>query len=149
MYLYFGSLLSGITTSMAVNAINTLIIYFFVCWGGAVIVRLTLNLLGISGSSTAKNSKEILIKADNANNEARNLVGKYIGVFERFIILTLVIRKEYSAIGFVFAAKSLARANDIIKKDENFAEYYLVGTLLSTSIAMLGGQFLYYMLGYK
>lgn len=145
LYHNFGTALSWITKDMAVNSINILIVYTFVCWGGAVIVDLTLDLLGINSSGSIKDKQ--IIK--NSNNDTNNLLSKYIGVFERLIIMTLVIKNAYSAIAFVFAAKSLARANDIIKKEEHFAEYYLIGTLLSTSIAMLGGILLYHILGYK
>lgn len=42
---------------------------------------------------------------------------------------------QYAAIGFVLAAKSVARY-DRISKDQVFAEYYLLGTLLSTLLVM-------------
>lgn len=145
LYSNFGILLSKITKDVAINSINILIVYTFVCWGGAVITDLTLNLLGLDRSGSIRD-RQIDV---SSNNEMKNLLSKYIGIFERLIIMTLVIKNAYSAIAFVFAAKSLARANDIIKKDEYFAEYYLIGTLLSTSIAMLGGILLCYMLGYK
>ena len=38
---------------------------------------------------------------------------------------------QYSAVGLVLTAKSIARY-DRISKDQSFAEYYLLGTLLST-----------------
>lgn len=75
-----------------------------------------------------------------------SIFGKYIGIFERLIIITLVIKDSYSAIAFVFTAKSLARANEIGKNKKNFAEYYLVGTLLSTAIAMIAGILLKFLL---
>ena len=57
-----------------------------------------------------------------------------IGVLERIIILTLWLNGQLGAIGFVLAAKSLARFNQL--SDRNFAEKYLVGTLLSVVIAL-------------
>lgn len=42
---------------------------------------------------------------------------------------------EYSAIGLVLTAKSIARYDKIAHEPE-FAEYYLLGTLLSTVIAI-------------
>ncbi|WP_139903028.1 hypothetical protein [Clostridium thermarum] len=89
-----------------------------------------------------KNANTISHSCKNTNEENRYLVSKYIGIFERLIIITLVLKDSYSAIAFVFTAKSLARANDIIKKSDDFAGYYLVGTLLSTALAILGGIFL-------
>lgn len=63
--------------------------------------------------------------------------GKYIGILERFLILTLVLINQYGVIGFVLAAKSVVRFEGL--KDQKFAEYYLIGTLTSTSIALVGG----------
>ncbi|MDR2586713.1 MAG: DUF3307 domain-containing protein [Coriobacteriales bacterium] len=64
-------------------------------------------------------------------------MGRYIGILERLIVLILALYGQYSAIAFVFAAKSIAR----FKKIENepaFAEYYLMGTLFSALTAILG-----------
>lgn len=58
-------------------------------------------------------------------------VGRRIGTIERLIMLILLAMNQYSAIGFILTAKSVARY-DKIAKDEKFAEYYLLGTLIST-----------------
>ena len=42
----------------------------------------------------------------------------------------LISVDQYSAVGLVLTAKSIARY-DKISKDQIFAEYYLLGTLLS------------------
>lgn len=60
--------------------------------------------------------------------------GYLIGVLERIIILTLGISGQLASIGFVFAAKSLARFNQL--NDKKFAEKYLIGTLLSVAIVL-------------
>lgn len=67
---------------------------------------------------------EVTIKADNR-------AGRRIGTVERLIMLILLSVNQYTAIGFVLTAKSIARY-DRISKDEKFAEYYLLGTLVST-----------------
>ena len=64
--------------------------------------------------------------------------GKYIGNLERAIIVVLVFNGAYSALGFVFAAKSIARFNRL--KDREAAEYYLVGTLGSVTWAVVIGE---------
>jgi hypothetical protein len=66
--------------------------------------------------------------------------GKYIGWLERVLILTFVITGYLDAIGFLLAAKALARYPEI-KLDEkgHFAEYFLVGTLTSVGLAIGGG----------
>lgn len=61
--------------------------------------------------------------------------GRLIGEIERFIIALLMIHDELGALGFVLAAKSLARYKQF--EDINFTEKFLVGTLTSTVIAIL------------
>lgn len=62
-------------------------------------------------------------------------VGSWIGILEREIILILGILDQFGAIGFVLAAKSMARFKQL--ENKAFAEKYLVGTLLSTLISFL------------
>lgn len=64
--------------------------------------------------------------------------GAYIGVVERLAITTLVALQQYSAVGFVLAAKSIARYKKI-EEQKGFGEYYLIGTLTSSVIAVLAG----------
>ena len=71
------------------------------------------------------------------NSEMENLrIGSWIGILEREIILILGLMGQYGAIGFVLTAKSLARHKQL--NEQAFAEKYLVGTLLSALIALLG-----------
>lgn len=65
-----------------------------------------------------------IIKADNK-------AGRRIGTLERLIMLIFLSKDQFVALGFVLTAKSIARY-DRITKDEKFAEYYLLGTLVST-----------------
>lgn len=65
-----------------------------------------------------------------------NNAGRFIGTVERLIILILLSMNQYSAIGLVLTAKSIARY-DKIAKEPDFAEYYLLGTLLSTVVVIL------------
>lgn len=62
--------------------------------------------------------------------------GRYIGTIERLIILIFLAIEQYSAIGLVLTAKSIARYEKI-SKSQDFAEYYLLGTLLSTLCVIL------------
>lgn len=61
--------------------------------------------------------------------------GRFIGTLERIIMTILISINEYSAVGLVLTAKSIARY-DKISKEQAFAEYYLLGTLLSTICAI-------------
>ena len=61
-------------------------------------------------------------------------IGATIGVLERVLIVTFVLTGAQAAIGFVVAAKTLARFKQL--DDRDFAEYYLLGTLASVSVAL-------------
>lgn len=78
----------------------------------------------------------------DANDNLAN-AGRWIGMSERLLIFVFVVVSQFSAIGFLIAAKSLLRYNDkntageippayISKK----SEYVLVGTLMSYTCAI-------------
>lgn len=71
--------------------------------------------------------------------------GRYIGIFERILVLTFILTGNFSAIGFLIAAKSILRFND---KTETGArkqtEYVLIGTLMSFSITIILGLLVSY-----
>ncbi len=62
-------------------------------------------------------------------------VGGTIGVLERLLICVFVLTGTDVAIGFVVAAKTLARFRQL--DDREFAEYYLLGTLASVAVAIV------------
>jgi hypothetical protein len=64
-------------------------------------------------------------------------IGATIGVLERLLIVVLVLTGAEAAIGLVIAAKTLARFRQL--DDRAFAEYYLIGTLASVSVALASG----------
>ena len=61
--------------------------------------------------------------------------GRIIGLLERLLVFSLVLKGEYGAFGLIIAAKGLARFKNL--DDREFAEYFLVGTMLS--IVLAGG----------
>jgi len=66
--------------------------------------------------------------------------GRYIGWLERFLIVTFVAFDYGEAVGFLLAAKALVRYPEIQEdKKGHFAEYFLIGTLTSVGLAILGG----------
>ena len=64
-------------------------------------------------------------------------VGATIGILERLLIVVFVLAGTDAAIGFVVAAKTIARFRQL--DDRDFAEYYLLGTLASVSVAIVTG----------
>lgn len=81
---------------------------------------------------------------NNNNNSdlASSLIkaGTWIGYLERTLILTFVLTNNISAVGFLFAAKSIFRFGEL--NDAKFVkqtEYVLLGTLYSYTIALTVG----------
>lgn len=72
--------------------------------------------------------EEVLGKPDEA---AR---GRVIGYLERAVVFILTITGNLSALGLVLVAKGLARFSQL--NDRDFAEYFLIGTLLSVALAI-------------
>lgn len=77
-------------------------------------------------------------KDQNAGKESGKGIdgsGYLIGIFERIITITFVLIDQFAALGFVLAAKSVARFKKI-EDEQGFAEKYLVGTLFSVTLAL-------------
>lgn len=60
--------------------------------------------------------------------------GRVIGLLERVLIYCFVLSGQFGAIGFTLAAKGFTRFKEL--EDRGFAEYVLIGTLLSSGLAM-------------
>lgn len=113
----------------------------------AVLVKKLLNMLfakdedkeQIQTSSSKKQDKKQTApkgteQEDNETNDNPN-IGFTIGILERVITAVLLLYNQYSAIGLVLTAKSIARFKQLEKRD--FAEKYLIGTLTSLLISLL------------
>lgn len=106
-----------------------LVVYIGVIFGAGYIVRFLTKALG-------QNAPHI---AGETTDELQN-AGMYIGWLERFLVLTALVLHSPATVGLIFAAKSIARYSEL--KSVRFAEYFLIGTLLSVSIGILGGLIL-------
>lgn len=67
-----------------------------------------------------------------AHGSAR--AGRLIGCLERLLVVALLALKQYGSVALVFTAKSIARFRQL--DDRGFAEYYILGTLLSVVTAV-------------
>lgn len=65
--------------------------------------------------------------------------GRIIGMLERSLLYVFILQGQFGAIGFVLAAKAFTRFKAL--DDRSFAEYVLIGTLLSASLALAIGTF--------
>lgn len=60
--------------------------------------------------------------------------GRTIGLLERALLYGFILQGQYGAIGFILAAKAFTRSKAL--DDRSFAEYVLIGTLLSGALAL-------------
>ncbi|QCX38524.1 DUF3307 domain-containing protein [Aureibaculum algae] len=95
----------------------------------------------IIGKATERWQKEI------SNEEAQsslNKAGRYIGIFERILVLTFILINNFAAIGFLIGAKSILRFSDT-KGARKQTEYVLIGTLMSFAICIIIGLAIRYL----
>ncbi len=63
--------------------------------------------------------------------------GRIIGNIERLMLMTFVALQAYGALAFLLTAKGFLRSKELERLD--FAEYFLVGTLISSMVAIAAG----------
>lgn len=81
-----------------------------------------------------------LLPAEDEKPDKRvdpRMMGATIGVLERALVIALMPGGGPAAVGFVVAAKTLARFRELNNK--RFAERYLLGTMASVTIALVSG----------
>jgi hypothetical protein len=72
--------------------------------------------------------------------------GRIIGILERGLLYGFVLQGQYGAIGFILAAKAFTRFKAL--DDRPFAEYVLIGTLLSACLALATGGMVRWLLAH-
>jgi len=98
--------------------------------------------LGIAiGSATAKWRKTAAMDKDGLDK-----AGMWIGQCERVLVLTFILTNQYTALGFLMAAKSILRFSDAEKRTQLKTEYIIVGTLISFASAAIIGTITIYLL---
>ena len=102
-----------------------LVIYVSVIFGGGYFIRVLIGPLWREEPGQETKEHEEVINA-----------GLYIGWLERFLVLTALFLQSPATVGFILAAKSIARYPEL--KSVRFAEYFLIGTLFSVAIAITG-----------
>ncbi|HEX8546997.1 MAG TPA: DUF3307 domain-containing protein [Cytophagaceae bacterium] len=84
---------------------------------------------------------------EDSDKDTLKDAGKWIGIFERILILILVLYNQYEAIGFLIAGKSFIRFSESGGKTRAQTEYILIGTLISFTLAIGTGVVLVHLLG--
>jgi hypothetical protein len=69
--------------------------------------------------------------------EGLSNAGLYLGWLERGLLVVAFAMGSFTAVGLIIGAKSVARFPEF--KSRAFAEYFLIGTLISVAIAAAGG----------
>jgi len=106
------------------RVLEAAVVYVTVVFAGGYLIRyLTRNL-------TSR-----IEKPGETPEEVKN-AGMYIGWLERFLVVTAILVQSPSLVGLILTGKSIARFPEL---KERFAEYFLIGTLLSVGLAVVGG----------
>ena len=112
------------STATGERVLEAAVVYVTVVFVGGYLIRyLTRNL-------TSR-----IEKPGETPEEVKN-AGMYIGWLERFLVVTAILVQAPSMVGLILTGKSIARFPEL---KERFAEYFLIGTLLSVGLALLGG----------
>ncbi len=106
------------------------IVYIVVVFGGGYLIR----------DLTRTLAEGVRMQPTPEIGEHLQNAGLYIGWLERFLVITALLLHSPATVGLILTAKSIARYPEF--KSKRFAEYFLIGTLLSISIAILGGALL-------
>jgi hypothetical protein len=117
----------GVMRAPSNRVLLLLVVYVGVIFGGGYLIRFM---------------TKPLMKHLQGSESAAQLghAGMYIGWLERFLVMTALFLRSPATAGLILAAKSIARYPEF--KREQFAEYFLIGTLLSISAAIVGGVIL-------
>ena len=115
-------------TKLHIVAVST--IYAGIVFGGGYLIRYLTR--GLARDARTEDQ-----------NQLKN-AGLYIGWVERFLILTAISVQAPALVGLILTGKSIARFPEL--KEPRFAEYFLIGTLSSTALAVIGGLLIGYMI---
>jgi len=131
-YVFFGFIRSTVILDLFFDEVRldqVLLIltgYIFTLKEGTIMIRLTLNRMRAIPKKKDKPTQRDQEEYDR---------GKLIGLLERTFLYFLIIFNQIGAIAVIIALKSLARFKEL--DDKNFAEYFLIGSLLSVLVAAI------------
>lgn len=124
------------------EGLKKVVVIMYISFSGAYIIPLILDMIykNIDNYTSILNK---IVKIDISDNEKHFIdevkTGKWIGILERILILIFLYLNQISSIGFVIAVKSLARFK--MMENKIFAEYYLLGTLISVAYTFVAYAF--------
>lgn len=112
---------------------------FLLIIAGYIIVTWPLGIMIGIGTEKWRSESQV-------NTEGLAKAGLWIGLFERLLILTFILINQFTAVGFLIAAKSILRFNDKENNTYKKTEYVLIGTLMSFSASVLLGLIMQYLI---
>lgn len=112
-----------VSASARTRILETAIIYVGIVFGGGYLIRYI----------TRSMARGVVEEAPEQLQNA----GLYIGWIERALIITAMALQSPALVGLILTGKSIARFPEF--KEPRFAEYFLIGTLLSITLAVFGG----------
>jgi len=119
-----------ISSAARMLILETAAIYIGVVFGGGYLIRYLTR--GLAADVAAQPSPQL----GNA--------GLYIGWLERALVITAMVMQSPALVGLILTGKSIARFPEF--REVRFAEYFLIGTLLSFSLSVFGGVVLLHLL---
>jgi len=115
----------------AYQAIHLICVLLFVWKPSAMITAMVLETVRYKQQP----KQSIDVSENNVSIEQKKNAGRYIGILERLLTVIFIIMGQYTAIAFTLTAKSVARFKELENAD--FAEQYLIGTLMSQLLAIV------------
>lgn len=112
-----------LSASARTRILETAIMYVGVVFGGGYLIRYI----------TRSMARGVVEEAPEQLQNA----GLYIGWIERTLVITAMALQSPALVGLILTGKSIARFPEF--KEPRFAEYFLIGTLLSITLAVFGG----------
>lgn len=108
-------------------------------------IRVVFQLVGITPHNSPPGQEKGQAEEPGHIDQQEWNAGRVIGFLERWLVYIVILASnDLQAIGLILAAKSLARMKQM--DDKAFAEYVLIGTLLSVLSAVLIGRWVLAML---
>lgn len=92
--------------------------------------------------SKDENNELSIVLNEEVKEKSDNKIGRLIGAIERLLIVVLLLNGLFTLIAVVLTAKTITRYNKI-SNDKEFAEVYLLGTLLSLLLVVCTYYILY------
>ncbi len=116
------------------GSLFTLAGFCFILGGGSTVVSVVLGAKPETKNDPAEEEADEL----GSDGAAKRRAGWKIGVLERILVYVFVLAGQYGALGLLIAAKGIVRSK-AMEADSDFAEYVLVGTLSSMTVALSTG----------